>query len=448
MKEAHQAVPVIEADWPRQAARAEPDGDLYLATCGTYGISSAGEWWSRVAAALVKYGHYLLGPHFFIHLLIFADDFDLKVQGSEFAIALLGFVFYLCVFKVPQSWKKYRGGSDYSWIGFQADLKGARIGLSIARAKWVTEWCRKMASESVADTEVFAAGLGRLTFAVAVLEYERPFLAPLHAFAAVWRGVLAAPIPPAVTMALLWVAKRVEARHMMQCARRRVQMEEPFRVDAKAEGDLVVVGGWEPKRGIQGKLDPWASRWFSVHLTPANAPWAFRKGLPFKSIMALELFASLLSVMLFGDEALATSGSASTAATLILGGLTDNEGVTSMLSKGASSRFPLCLVAMELAAQLDMRGATLEASWVPREMNQEADDLTNDLVGAFNPELRIEVDLDQMDFKVLSLFEKAAADFFLEARGALARQAAEAPARPTLPKGRRRERTGALLGAW
>ena len=70
MKEAHQAVPVVKTDWPRLAARAEPEGDLYLATCGTYGISSAGEWWSRVAAALVRYGHYLLGPHFFIHLLI------------------------------------------------------------------------------------------------------------------------------------------------------------------------------------------------------------------------------------------------------------------------------------------------------------------------------------------------------------------------------------------
>ena len=74
---------------------------------------------------------------------------------------------------------------------------------------------------------------------------------------------------------------------MMPCAFQRVRLEEPFRLDAKAQGELVVVGGWEPKRGPQGKLDTQASRWFSIRLTPESAPWAFRKGLPFKSIMAL-----------------------------------------------------------------------------------------------------------------------------------------------------------------
>ena len=77
------------------------------------------------------------------------------------------------------------------------------------RAEWVTKWCRKVAGEGAADIEVFTSGLGRLTFAVAVLDYERPFLAPLHAFAAVWRGVTVAPLPPAVTMVLLWIARRV-----------------------------------------------------------------------------------------------------------------------------------------------------------------------------------------------------------------------------------------------
>ena len=46
---------------------------------------------------------------------------------------------------------------------------------------------------------------------------------------------------------------------------------EAFRSDAKAEGDTVVVGGWECVRGTR----PAEARWFSVGLTRATAPWAF-----------------------------------------------------------------------------------------------------------------------------------------------------------------------------
>ena len=58
--------------------------------------------------------------------------------------------------------------------------------------------------------------------------------------------------------------------------------------DAKAEGDLVVVGGFEIVPGKQ--LD--TSRWFSYRLDPSNAPWAFSKqGEAYRAIAALELFA-------------------------------------------------------------------------------------------------------------------------------------------------------------
>ena len=41
------------------------------------------------------------------------------------------------------------------------------------------------------------------------------------------------------------------------------------------------------------------ARWFSLELTRDPAPWAFGRGEPFKAIAALELFASLLSLMIF-----------------------------------------------------------------------------------------------------------------------------------------------------
>ena len=39
--------------------------------------------------------------------------------------------------------------------------------------------------------------------------------------------------------------------------------------------------------------------------------------------------------------------------------------------------------------------------WVPRELNQEADDLSNGIVAAFTPQLRVPVDLGNLEWKVL-----------------------------------------------
>ena len=90
-----------------------------------------------------------------------------------------------------------------------------------------------------------------------------------------------------------------------------------FRADAKAEGQLVVVGGWE----CIGGRRPADARWFSVQLTRKTAPWAFSKGEPFRTIAALELFGTLLCVVLFGDQW--PKGSSGT---MMLEGITDNLG--------------------------------------------------------------------------------------------------------------------------
>ena len=55
--------------------------------------------------------------------------------------------------------------------------------------------------------------------------------------------------------------------------------------------------------------------------------------------------------------------------------LANNMGSNQVIARGMSTKFPLCVVVMELAAQLDARQLHLDAAWVPREFNQDADDL-------------------------------------------------------------------------
>ena len=75
--------------------------------------------------------------------------------------------------------------------------------------------------------------------------------------------------------------------------------EEQFRTDAKAEGRLGVIGRWEL---VQDRTDVPASRGFSLTLDEETAPWAYARGQPYRTIAALELYATLISVMVFTDE--------------------------------------------------------------------------------------------------------------------------------------------------
>ena len=81
---------------------------------------------------------------------------------------------------------------------------------------------------------------------------------------------------------------------MSRCASKARDLGELFRLDAKAQGDTVVVGGWRCAGGISTR----DASWFSVRLTRRNAPWAFARGEPFRTIASLELMGALLGVMI------------------------------------------------------------------------------------------------------------------------------------------------------
>ena len=134
-----------------------------------------------------------------------------------------------------------------------------------------------------------------------------------------------------------------------------------------------------------------------LDLTKETPSGAYSKGEPYRTISALELLATLISLMVFGDSfAPAGSRAQATVSLTEVGGFTDSQVSTSVAAKLSSTSFPLCAVAMELAAQLEKRQLRLSLECSPREVNHEAADLTNGLCGAFDPSLRIEVDLKSL----------------------------------------------------
>ncbi len=401
---AHKLVPVEEKDWGLQAFRLPGNrspGKVYLHTRGTFGISSAAYWWQRLAAVIVRTAHRLAGKELGVLHLLFADDGWLVAVGDFFWRRLLFWLFVLEVMEVPISYKKVRGGTRIQWIGYQLDVYTFEKGISDSKVEWILNWITKKRQDGGATGRELRSALGRFSFVAGALQHLRPFLGPLFAWAAALALGTFSRFPEAVRSLLSLIEKEVVRKPMSVPRRMPEVAKEIFRVDAKAEKDLVMIGGWEiPENG-----ETWDSRWFSMQLTRRNAPWAFLKGEPFRNISSLELMAVLVAVVFFGGktEKFKMRGA------MRISGTTDNLGNCYVLQRLLSCKFPLSIVVMELACQLERLGLELDLAWAPRNQNVEADALTNSEYQGFDPGKRILKELEDIKFVLLhELMEEAA----------------------------------------
>ncbi len=96
--------------------------------------------------------------------------------------------------------------------------------------------------------------------------------------------------------------KRVVAR----CKRGRPrsdQVVERFQTDAKAEGDLVTVGGYQTFTATAAAIPHKSAKWFYMELDRCSAPWAFARREPFRAIASQELLGTMLGLILRVNEA-------------------------------------------------------------------------------------------------------------------------------------------------
>ena len=293
-------------------------------------------------------------------------------------------------------------GVKVQWIGYQIDVQMFEKGIESRKVKWVEEWISShLISEGVVGRDLRSA-LGRFGFVAGALHHVRPFLGPLFAWSAVLAPGTFAKFPEAIRILLEYVKMQISLESMCKPRRVKERSREAFRVDAKAEGECIVIGGWEIPRGSSNEK----GRWFSIRLNRRNAPWAYMKGEPFRNIASLELTAVLVAVILFGDNLVDDEG----ISTLTLSASTDNLGNTYVLQHFMSCKYPLSIVVMELAMQLKKCNLELDLGWVPRDQNTEADALTNSDFSGFLPEKRIERNFEDIQFEVLDkLVEKAGA---------------------------------------
>lgn len=220
-------------------------------------------------------------------------------------------------------------------------------------------------------------------------------------------------VPMFVLMVLSWLRDRLRERRSRSCLLKSLPMGEAIRVDAKAEGDTISIGGWRPVVDEEGRPDTRRSPWFSLELTRETAPWAFIKGEPNRVVSALELLATLFGMLVLdpapgGERGFVRKG----AVILRLTSWTDSAVSASVVARHSTMSFPLCCINMELSAQLEARGAQLTLNWAPRTHNQEANDLTNNRFEQFGPALRVVRELSDVSWLVMPRLLELGEEFF------------------------------------
>jgi len=246
---AHRRVKVRRADHGLQACALEDPQEVWLNRVGTFGIASAGYWWARLAAIVMRTGLYLQFQAWFWQLL-FADDILLSASGPDTAEVLLTAVLWMVVIRAPIAWKKFRGGFEGDWIGYWCDFGRFRLGLNERRTDWTLRWLEQLGTRPAVLVQEVQEALGRFTFAVAVAEELKPFLGPFFAWVASVPNGAYLEVPILLRIVARFLASSIRTgglgRDCFELGDERyADTVECFRSDAKAEGDDVGIGGWE-----------------------------------------------------------------------------------------------------------------------------------------------------------------------------------------------------------
>ena len=401
ISKAHRRVKVRRGDWGLQACRVR-SRRVWLNRVGTFGVGTAGYWWQRLASVVARIAWAFVLPAEEIWQLVYADDLLWSASGPRKFDNLALMLFVWALLGAPFSWRKCRGGLALDWIGYWLDYERFAMGISDKRAAVIIEFLKGVLASETTLVRRFAEGLGRLGFAMGVLEWQRPFLAPLYSWAASLPMSAYVPIPVAVKLSVEYLLDRLEAGHLTTpCPPLDTDIGEIFRADARAEDDFAVLGGYETAGGIEkGK-----ARWYSLTVRREDAPEFFLRGTAQRVVAAWELAATLFSVHLFAPKAQAKGlGTCS--------GITDNLGNSFVVAKCQSTKFPVNVVLMELATVLESRGLWLDLAWKSRDLNTEADALTNWDFTGFDPLLRMEVKWDMKTFPILEKFLAAGASLY------------------------------------
>jgi len=417
IKAAHRLVKVREEDWPYMCCRADSQSDtVWVNKTGTFGVASAPYWWAKLFACVGRFVGHVMQASIFWHL-VYVDDLHGAFAGAQKFEMLWIWLLAFELVGTPFGYHKLRGGFASEFVGYHLRYDRNEVGITTRRGSWLVDWIQSLEKRKfVVAARDFSEFLGRLGFVSQLLVWLKPHLAPLFAWSAVASSGLVGKLPDTVILTLKYIQIELSNESFMVSAQRpKVFAEEQFRTDAKCTDTSMVLGGWEIS----------TRRWFSISLSREQVPFLFKPdggGAQWASTSA-ELLASLAALRAFGW--LDGGRTRRTMQFSIFAG-TDNRANDLLSNKRSTTKWPLMLVNMELSSCLAKSRLTLDLRWRPREENQEADELTNEIFTSFSMDDRVPLSLTDLDLGLVNSLWQTKVQFDLM-REEAKQHAAEGP---------------------
>ena len=404
IKSAHRLVKIRSQDWGYMCCRSDSLSDVvWCNKVGTFGVSSAPYWWSRLFGLIGRFVSYILGTELFYHM-VYVDDLSGAFLGDRKFVNLLIWVLAFEVAGTPFGYHKFSGGLSVAFVGYQLQYDSCQVGISDRRGRWLLEWIDKAQANSfVVVSRDFSEFLGRLGFVSQVLVWIKPHLSPLYAWSAATASGTVGKLPQTVILTMLYLRRQLANVSFMVSAKRPIYTTgEIFRTDAKCEDGRVVVAGWEVCD------DSLKAKWFRVALSPDEAPYLFKEGKAQWASTSAELLASFVALFAFG--LISESPSRKVIPFSISAG-TDNRANDFLSVKRSTTKWPLMLINMQLSHVLASSSLLLNLQWRPREENVLADALTNEDDSSFTPSLRVNVNFRDLPTSIIDELWKTKLEF-------------------------------------
>ena len=84
------------------------------------------------------------------------------------------------------------------------------------------------------------------------------------------------------------------------------------------------------------------------------------------------------------------------------------------MKKAMTTKYPSMLVLMEIAEELAQKNCELQLQWIRRDINQLADDLTNEEFKGFDSDQRIDLRAEDFQWRILDRLLAHADSFYRE----------------------------------
>ena len=193
--QAHRRVKIKRSEWGYLGCKSSSSSTvLWINAVGTFGVSSASYWWTRLFACLERWSMRVLRNRWQLQI-VFVDDLRIVVVGPEKYLHLWVIILAYEVLGTPLSYHKFGGGLQADFIGYRLSYQSWSVGIAPKRVKWIISWVDDVEASGLLVTgRSLTEFVGRMGFVARILTWIKPFLTPLYAFTSTvcWPGE---PVP-------------------------------------------------------------------------------------------------------------------------------------------------------------------------------------------------------------------------------------------------------------